>query len=113
MDPVTGQALGALTMIVVTTAVLYVAVVYQRRKALLPGPWPWPIVGSLPVMLTPLPHRALQRLSNKHGGLMYLQLGMIVYVRKELLQHCCYCWKMNSESSDDEEVVMEQVRSHV
>lgn len=36
---------------IATIAVLYVAMVYQRRKKLPPGPWPWPIVGNLPLLL--------------------------------------------------------------
>jgi hypothetical protein len=76
MDPIAGQVLGALAVVFATTAVLYVAVVFQRRKALLPGPWPWPVFGSLPLLLmNPLPHKSLQQLATKYGGLMYLQLG--------------------------------------
>lgn len=66
-------------MVVVSFAVLHVALEYQRRKERqIPGPWSWPIVGSLPVLYNELPHVALQKLSNKYGGLMYLQLGNII-----------------------------------
>ena len=78
MDSVAGQVLGNLLIVVVTAAVLYVAVAYQRHKALLPGPWPWPIIGNLGLLYTPLPHRTLQKLSDKYGGLMYLQLGKML-----------------------------------
>ncbi|XP_073386693.1 flavonoid 3'-monooxygenase [Physcomitrium patens] len=56
---------------VATIVVLYVAVVYQRRKKLPPGPWPWPIVGNLPVVFGSQKHK----LAHKYGGLMYLQLS--------------------------------------
>lgn len=46
----------------------------KRRLLLPPGPWPWPIVGNF-LSLSDLPYRSLQKLANKYGGLMYLQLG--------------------------------------
>jgi hypothetical protein len=60
--------------LVVTTLVLHVAAVYQRRKKLPPGPWPWPIFGNL-FLLRGQPYKNLQKLAAKHGGLMYIQLG--------------------------------------
>jgi cytochrome P450 len=43
-----------------------------------PGPWNLPIIGSLHHMVsTKLSHRALFRLSRRHGGLMLLRLGEV------------------------------------
>jgi hypothetical protein len=60
--------------LVVTSLVLHVVAVYQRRKKLPPGPWPWPIFGNL-FLLRGQPYKNLQKLAAKHGGLMYIQLG--------------------------------------
>jgi len=46
----------------------------RRRKHLPPGPWPWPVVGNFSA-LGKLPHRSLEKLAAKYGGLMYLRLG--------------------------------------
>lgn len=48
----------------------------RRRKLLLPGPRPWPVVGNFPALAHRLPHRYLQKLAFKYGELMYLRLGM-------------------------------------
>lgn len=47
-----------------------------QRRNLPPGPWAWPIVGSL-FSLGPLPYKTLRVLAKKHGELMYLRLGSI------------------------------------
>ena len=47
-----------------------------KSSKLPPGPWPWPIVGNFPHIVSALPHRTLRSLANKFGGLMYLKLGM-------------------------------------
>lgn len=61
--------------------VLHFHYVMQRRRNLPPGPWPWPIFGNLPDMgmaSKELPHRYFRALADKFGGLMYLQLGMMI-----------------------------------
>ena len=39
-----------------------------------PGPAPLPILGNL-TALSGLPHRSLEKLARKYGGLVYLRLG--------------------------------------
>lgn len=68
---ITGATTAAL---LISTVLVYVVVVHQRRKSFPPGPWPLPILGNLGV-LSGLPHRKLHKLAAKYGGLMYLQLG--------------------------------------
>ena len=49
----------------------------SRRKTssrLPPGPAPLPILGNL-TALSGLPHRSLEKLARKYGGLVYLRLG--------------------------------------
>lgn len=69
---------GTVTALVVTTLLIHLLVVYQRRQKLPPGPWPWPVVGNL-FVLNGRPHRKLQKLAATYGGLMYIQLGMRSY----------------------------------
>ncbi|GLJ31836.1 hypothetical protein SUGI_0640600 [Cryptomeria japonica] len=45
-------------------------------KVKLPGPRPWPVVGSLH-LLGNLPHQALTKLARKYGSIMFLRLGSI------------------------------------
>ena len=41
-----------------------------------PGPWAWPVVGNLPVILRGgQPHRALARLAGRFGPVMGVSLG--------------------------------------
>lgn len=72
---------------VAAISVLALLVVWQllaivdglQRRRLPPGPRPWPIVGNFPSIASALPHRALQNLSAKYGGLMFLRMGTEIY----------------------------------
>ncbi|KAI0494547.1 hypothetical protein KFK09_024685 [Dendrobium nobile] len=46
----------------------------RRRRNLPPGPRQWPIIGNLN-LIGALPHRSIQKLSQKYGPLMQLQFG--------------------------------------
>jgi hypothetical protein len=65
--------------LVATLVVLYLLAQAQaqERKRLPPGPSPWPVLGNLLVMASRMPHRTLENLAAKYGGIMYLRLGMI------------------------------------
>eukprot|EP00257_Ricinus_communis_P010791 XP_002531101.2 licodione synthase [Ricinus communis] len=49
---------------------------YRHHRHLPPSPLALPIIGHLH-LLAPLMHQALQKLSSRHGPLMYLRLGSI------------------------------------
>ncbi|KAI3708129.1 hypothetical protein L2E82_37209 [Cichorium intybus] len=56
-------------------AVIYALTIYGRRNSRLPpGPYPFPIIGSL-LKLGDKPHRSLASLSKRYGPLMSLKLG--------------------------------------
>lgn len=61
---------------------------YQAPKKP-PGPWSWPILGNLPTLSwsKKLPHQTLRDLAAKHGGFMYLRLGMQVVTTVYIYHH--------------------------
>lgn len=68
------EAMGAL---VATLVMLYFLAQARQRKSLPPGPRPWPVVGNLPLLaFGGQPHRSLEKLASKYGGIMYLRLGV-------------------------------------
>uniref|UniRef100_J3LPZ2 Cytochrome P450 n=1 Tax=Oryza brachyantha TaxID=4533 RepID=J3LPZ2_ORYBR len=76
-------SVGSLCLVVLDT--LVVASVLRRAlrgnetgARLPPGPWNLPVIGSLHHLLGGAPpHRALRRLSRRHGPLMLLRLGEV------------------------------------
>jgi hypothetical protein len=71
-----GHVVLALVAAAVVAGLLYSLT--SRRKQingdLPPGPAPLPILGNL-TALSGLPHRSLEKLARKYGGLVYLRLG--------------------------------------
>jgi cytochrome P450 len=67
---------GRIALAVVAAAVVAKIVIglTVRSKKLPPGPAPWPVLGNI-ASLAGLPHRSLEKLARKYGGLMYLRLG--------------------------------------
>ena len=79
-DYVGEHSLGHVALAFVAAAVvagLLYSLTTSRRKIngrLPPGPAPLPILGNL-TALSGLPHRSLEKLARKYGGLVYLRLG--------------------------------------
>jgi hypothetical protein len=72
---------------ILSVSMVSLLVAQSKRKKLLPGPYPWPILGNLPALTARMPHHVLRTLGEKYGGLMYLQLRsvqIIVFNRVEL-----------------------------
>jgi cytochrome P450 len=58
---------------------LYLAWFVPKAKFQPPGPFNFPIVGSL-FYLSKLPHRSMNELAKKYGPIMYLRLGYIDHI---------------------------------
>lgn len=71
-----GHVVLALVAAAVVAGLLY-SLTSRRKQSngnLPPGPAPLPILGNL-TALSGLPHRSLEKLARKYGGLVYLRLG--------------------------------------
>ncbi|KAH9298628.1 hypothetical protein KI387_030310 [Taxus chinensis] len=63
----------------VVLGIVSVYAIYRRfcpGMKLPPGPGEWPVIGSLH-LLGSLPHRSLDRLSQRYGPIMYVKLGSV------------------------------------
>jgi hypothetical protein len=72
-----GAAVSVLVVIVLTELALYMRLQSLRRKALPPGPRPWPILGNLPDVASDMPHLKFQQLASQFGPIMSLRLGKL------------------------------------
>ncbi|KAG0563434.1 hypothetical protein KC19_8G031100 [Ceratodon purpureus] len=64
----------ALALVAAAVVAKFVIGLTVRSKKIPPGPAPWPVLGNI-ASLAGLPHRSLETLARKYGGLMYLLLG--------------------------------------
>jgi cytochrome P450 len=48
---------------------------WRMKRALPPGPWPYPVVGNFPHLMPGGPHRALQGLHQRYGPMLTLWYG--------------------------------------
>lgn len=69
--------MSVLVVIVLTELALYMRLQALRRKALPPGPRPWPILGNLPDVASDMPHLKFQHLASQFGPIMSLRLGSV------------------------------------
>ena len=61
----------------VVVFLIWVVLLNKTQKKLPPSPTKLPILGNLHQLIGNLPHVCLEKLSKKHGPLMFLQLGSI------------------------------------
>ncbi|WVZ57311.1 hypothetical protein U9M48_007711 [Paspalum notatum var. saurae] len=81
-----GSCLSLALAIIAATILLPLSLLVRRALStketggprLPPGPWNLPVLGSLHHLLGAPPHRALLRLSRRHGPLMQLRLGEVL-----------------------------------
>jgi hypothetical protein len=66
-------------VIAAAALVIYLVNLLWGRRNLPPGPWGWPVIGSMH-LLGPRPHQTLQKMAERYGPLMSLRIGQKLFI---------------------------------
>ncbi|CAD5124992.1 unnamed protein product [Dimorphilus gyrociliatus] len=73
-----GEMVGSSTVyLVIITALLCIVNSIVKKTPLPPGPWNFPVVGSLPWLSINSPHKTLYNMAKTYGNAFYLKFGSI------------------------------------
>jgi hypothetical protein len=62
-------------LLLITTTILVQLLTFRRRRSILPpGPFPWPVVGSLFLLRLPI-HQSFDQIAKQFGSIVYMWLG--------------------------------------